>query len=55
MKSEEGWERYIWESWYLYAINRIYRKTAQSEYHRINNLKSIIEDNFPESKKDLSL
>lgn len=34
---------------------RIYRKTAQCEYNGINNLKSIIEDNFPELNKDLSL
>ena len=39
----------------IYLYTRIYRKTAQCEYNGINNLKSIIEDNFTELNKDLSL
>ena len=39
----------------IYLYTRIYRKTAQCEYNGINNLKSIIEHNFTELNKDLSL
>ena len=50
MKSEQRWER-----WKTFFILEFTEKIAQCEYNGINNLKSIIEDNFPELNKDLSL